>query len=242
MIYLFTDFGATDIYVGQVKAELARHAPAGAVIDLLHEAPVFRIEAGAHLLAALSERLPPGSVILAAVDPGVGTSRKPVVVRARESYFVGPDNGLLSVVAARSSDKAVWEISWRPQQLSCSFHGRDLFAPIAARLALGIFPSDALRPLAALEVRLHEGDLAEIVYIDHYGNAFTGLRADNAVPGSVLMIHDAGVPHAEVFAAAPAGKAFWYVNSVGLIEIACNRASAASALGLTVGDRVQIRA
>ncbi|MGH8664012.1 MAG: SAM hydrolase/SAM-dependent halogenase family protein [Burkholderiales bacterium] len=242
MIYLFTDFGAADIYVGQVKAELARHAPAVAVIDLLHEAPAFRVEAGAHLLAALSQRFAPGSVILAVVDPGVGTSRKPVVLRAQECYFVGPDNGLLSVVAARSRDNAVWEIVWRPETMSRSFHGRDLFAPIAARLALGIFPSDALRPLAALEVQLGETDLAEIVYIDHYGNATTGLRADAFARNAVLTLHEADVPHAEVFALAPAGEAFWYVNSVGLIEFACNRASAASVLGLAVGDSVKIRA
>ncbi|MPZ44429.1 MAG: hypothetical protein GEV05_13685 [Betaproteobacteria bacterium] len=243
MIYLVTDFGAADIYVGQVKAELARHAPAVAVVDLLHEAPAFRVEPGAHLLAALSQCCPPGSVILAVVDPGVGTSRKPVVLRARDSYFVGPDNGLLSVVAARSRDKAVWEIVWRPEALSRSFHGRDLFAPIAARLALGIFPSDALRPLAAFDVQLDEADLAEIVYIDHYGNAITGLRGDDVARNTplTLTIHGANVRHAEVFAAAPAGEAFWYVNSVGLVEIACNRVSAAARLGLAVGDSVHIR-
>jgi S-adenosylmethionine hydrolase len=241
VIYLFTDFGAADIYVGQVKAELVRHAPAVAVIDLLHEVPAFCVEAGAHLLAALSQRVAAGDVILAVVDPGVGTSRKPVVLRARDCYFVGPDNGLLSVVAARSSDTAVWEIVWQPETLSRSFHGRDLFAPIAARLALGIFPSDALRPLAALEVRLGEADLARIVYIDHYGNAITGLRGDALARAALLAIHAHEVPHAEVFAGAPAGKVFWYVNSLGLAEIACNRGSAAMALGLAVGDSVQVR-
>jgi S-adenosylmethionine hydrolase len=241
VICLFTDFGAADLYVGQVKAELVRHAPAVAVIDLLHEAPAFCVEAGAHLLAALSQRVAAGDVILAVVDPGVGTSRKPVVLRARDCYFVGPDNGLLSVVAARSSDPAVWEIVWQPETLSSSFHGRDLFAPIAARLALGIFPSDALRPLAALEVRLDEADLARIVYIDHYGNAVTGLRGDALARTALLAIHAHEVPHAEVFARVPAGQVFWYVNSLGLAEIACNRSSAAMALGLAVGDSVQVR-
>ena len=241
VIYLFTDFGATDIYVGQVKAELARHAPAVALVDLLHEAPAFRIESAAHLLCALSQRLPPNSIILSVVDPGVGTSRKPVVLRAHESYFVGPDNGLLSVMAARSRDQAVWEIVWRPERLSRSFHGRDLFAPIAAQLAVGGLPSDALCPLAALEVQLDEADLAEIVYIDHYGNAMTGLRGGNAASGAVLGIHGTEVAHAEVFADVLAGEALWYVNSVGLVEIACNRDSAAAKLRLAVGDRVQIR-
>jgi len=241
VIYLFTDFGAADTYVGQVKAELARYAPSVAVVDLLHEAPPFRIESAAHLLCALSQRFPPGSVGLAVVDPGVGTSRKPIVLRAQASYFVGPDNGLLSIVAARSPDNAVWEIAWRPAQLSRSFHGRDLFAPVAAQLAAGILPSDALRPLAALEVQLNEGDLGEIIYIDHYGNVMTGLRGENVASGAVLSIRGEDVAHAEVFAEALVGEAFWYVNSLGLVEIACNRASAAAKFGLAVGDHVQVR-
>lgn len=238
MIHLFTDFGAADLYVGQVKAELARHAPRVPVIDLLHEAPAFRIDASAHLLAALAARVPAGSTVLAVVDPGVGTSRKPVVVRAFESYFVGPDNGLLSVVAARSAGCELWEIVWRPENLSCSFHGRDLFAPIAARLAAGIFPSDALRMLPALDVTFGASDSAQIIYIDHYGNCMTGLRAGSVSADAVLRVRDARVSHADVFASVPFGELFWYVNSLGLVEIACNQASAAARLDCALGDEV----
>src|SRR5690606_12397555 len=136
-------------------------------------------------------------------DPGVGTSRKPVVLRAQACYFVGPDNGLLSVVAARSRDKAIREIVWRPQALSRSFHGRDLFAPVAARLALGTLPGDALSAPGAFDVQLNGADLAEIIYLDHYGNAFTGLRADAVARSALLTIQGADVPPAEVFAEAP---------------------------------------
>src|SRR5690606_4878696 len=113
---------------------------------------------------ALAQRLPAESITMAVVDPGVGTDRRAVVLQVDQRYFVGPDNGLLSVIAARSRSRSLWEIVWRPEVLSRSFHGRDLFAPIAARLALGIFPSDALRPIEALQVELGAGDLAEIVY------------------------------------------------------------------------------
>src|SRR5215510_10038563 len=102
MIFLFTDFGSADIYVGQVKAVLAERAPRVPVIDLLHDAPPFNIRAGAHLLAALSTRIPRGSVTMAVVDPGVGGRREAVAVLADGRWFVGPDNGLLSVLAARA--------------------------------------------------------------------------------------------------------------------------------------------
>jgi S-adenosyl-L-methionine hydrolase (adenosine-forming) len=238
VIYLFTDFGATDIYVGQVKAVLAQQAPGVPVVDLLHDVPPFQIEAGAHLLAALSQRMPPGAVTLAVVDPGVGTSRRAVVVHAGEHCFVGPDNGLLSVVAARSQASSCREIVWRPAALSRSFHGRDLFAPIAARIAAGTVPSDALGPACKLDVKLDANELAEIVYIDHYGNGMTGLRAGALASTAVLTMNGTRIRHAQVFAQAQPGAAFWYVNSIGLIEIACYQVNAATVIGFRVGDPV----
>src|SRR5262245_57403907 len=100
MIVLFTDFGADDLYVGQVKAALLSEFPAAVIVDLLHDAPNFRVEPSAHLLAALQERFPRGGVFLAVIDPGVGGAREAVVVQADGRWYVGPDNGLLSVVAA----------------------------------------------------------------------------------------------------------------------------------------------
>src|SRR5262245_2201721 len=124
MIFLFTDFGGADLYVGQVRAVLQQHAPKEAVIDLRHNAPVFNARAAAHLLAALAARLPKDSVTMAVVDPGVGGERQPLAVAADGRWFVGPDNGLLSVVAARAKKCEVSAIGWRPESLSASFHGR----------------------------------------------------------------------------------------------------------------------
>ncbi|MFN3717069.1 MAG: S-adenosyl-l-methionine hydroxide adenosyltransferase family protein, partial [Thiobacillus sp.] len=107
MIVLFTDFGTGDPYVGQVKAKLMLHAPRQLVVDLLHEAPDFNAHAGAHLLAALSAGFPAGTVFLAVVDPGVGMPRDGVVVLADGRWFVGPDNGLLSVIAARAANTQI---------------------------------------------------------------------------------------------------------------------------------------
>ena len=241
MLVLFTDYGGLDPYVGQVKAMLMRLAPSVPVIDLLHEVPAFNAHAGAILLAALAPRFPAGSVFLAVVDPGVGGGRQPVVMEADGRWFVGPDNGLLSIVAGRAKQVRYWRIDWQPEGLSASFHGRDLFAPVAAELAAQGLPETKLSPLAALQVQYDVGDVARIVYIDHYGNAWTGLREGPLYdPEGVFEIKGQKLARRRVFADAGKGELFWYVNSVGLVEIAANRASAASLLDLKVGDPVRL--
>ena len=235
-VCLFTDFGAADIYVGQVKAALAREAPGVAIIDLLHEAPAFNVRAGAHLLAALSSQIPAGSVTLAVVDPGVGGDRAAVALEIDGRWFVGPDNGLMSVLAARAAKTSVWRITWEPQNLAPSFHGRDLFAPVAAALARGEFPAGKAVRADRLQVEFGATDLGEIIYIDHYGNAYTGLRAHALPRDTRVVAGGASLAYARVFSAAPSGGTFWYANSVGLVEIAGNGCSAAAALGLAVGQ------
>ncbi|MCA1979317.1 MAG: SAM-dependent chlorinase/fluorinase [Thiobacillus sp.] len=239
MIVLFTDFGSRDPYVGQVKARLTELAPAQPVIDLLHEAPDFNPHAGAHLLAAFAGGFPPGAVFLAVVDPGVGTPRDAVVVLAGGRWFVGPDNGLLSVLAARAKDTQIWRVVWRPETLSATFHGRDLFAPIAAAIARGEFPADKLSPLDKLAVEFDPGDLARVIYVDHYGNAWTGVRS---VPANA-RVSAAGVAfkHSDSFGFVGRGEGFWFMNSVGLLELAVNRGNAAEKHGLKVGDPVDVQ-
>lgn len=239
MIILFTDFGAHDPYVGQMKARLVQHAPAHQLIDLLHDVPDFNPHAGAHLLAGFADSFPLGSVFLAVVDPGVGTQREAVVMLAGGRWFVGPDNGLLSVVQLRQVDSRLWRISWRPNELSATFHGRDLFAMIAAEIARGDFPDDKLVPIDHLNVAFDAGDLARIIYIDHFGNAWTGVRG---------VLHDAHVSvagetfkHSESFGFVDKGAGFWFINSVGLLELAVNRGSAAAQYRLKVGDPVQVQ-
>jgi len=241
MIVLFTDFGADDIYVGQLKAALLEHlSPGGVIVDLLHSVPRYQVPAGAHLLAALQSRFPAGAVFVGVVDPGVGTSRDAVVLRADEKWYVGPDNGLLSVVGARATGSRVWRIVWRPQELSASFHGRDVFAPVAALIAENRLPSDRMREVDALTVQLGAEDLSEVMYIDHYGNALTGLRATSVTRTATIVVRGHRLSYAPVFAEAPAGGAFWYENSIGLVEIAANLADAAALLGIKVGDAVTV--
>lgn len=239
MIVLFTDFGHRDPYVGQIKARLAEHAPTQLVVDLLHEVPDFNPHAGAHLLAAFASGFPPGSVFLAVVDPGVGTPRDAVVVLTGGRWFVGPDNGLLSVLAARHTDTRLWRITWQPDGVSATFHGRDVFAQIAAEIASGEFPTDKLAALDKLVVEFDVGDLARVIYLDHFGNAWTGMRG---VPNDA-RVSAAGVPfkHSESFGFVGKGEGFWFNNSVGLLELAVNRGSAAAEYGLKVGDPVKVQ-
>jgi S-adenosylmethionine hydrolase len=244
MIVLFTDFGADDIYVAQVKAVLLRHAHPGTVIaDLLHSVPNFDARAGAHLLAALQVWFPPGAVFFAVVDPGVGSTRDAIVMEAGGRWYVGPDNGLLSVIAARSTRAVTSRIVWRPDVASASFHGRDLFAPVAAWLsngAQGGVLAGKLEETAGLSVRLDARDLAEVIYCDHYGNIFTGLRAGSVPRNATIKAGKHRLSWARVFAEAPAHGGFWYENSIGLIEIAVSGGNAAVQLGLRVGDAVDV--
>ncbi len=235
MIFLFTDFGAADIYVGQVKAVLQQRAPREPIIDLLHDAPAFNAKAGAHLLAAFAAHFPKGSVTLAVVDPGVGGAREPVAVLADGRWLVGPDNGLISVAAARAKKCEVHSIGWKPESLSASFHGRDLFAPVAALLARGDRKAAKLKK-AALAVTFGANDLGEVIYADHFGNLITGLRAGNVPRDRGLTINGRTIRHARVYSEVKAGELFWYENSLGLVEVAANSASAQQVLGSKPGS------
>jgi S-adenosylmethionine hydrolase len=240
MLVLVTDFGLAGPYTGQMKAVLHRLAPGVPVIDLFADAPSRNPKAAAYLLAAYAAWFPPGSVFLAVIDPGVGGARAPLVVEADGRRYVGPDNGLFELVRRRAREVLVAEITWRPELLSASFHGRDLFAPVAAMLARGDSPAAEPRPPEFGRRAQWPDDLAEIVYVDHYGNALTGLRAASLAPDAVLVAGGRRILRAHTFSAVPAGAALWYENSNGLAEIAVNLGRAADALGLAIGSAVAL--
>lgn len=237
-IFLFSDFGSTDLYVGQVEAVVDRFAPGVRVITLLNHAPQFDVKASAHLLAALAKQVARGHVLLAVVDPGVGSDRDGIVVRIDGRTYVGPDNGLMSVIWQRAAVKSAWRIADHAPGAAVSFHGRDVFAPVAAAVATGEFPNENMKAIPAPTTLLPSDDLAEIIYIDHYGNAMTGLRGEGLPITREICLRRMKIPHARVFSDAPAGKPFWYVNSIGLVELAMPGDSAAKMLGLRVGQSV----
>jgi hypothetical protein len=135
----------------------------------------------------------------------------------------------------------VWRITARPAGASPSFHGRDVFAPIAAAVATDDFPNESVEPAAGLAGSFGADDLAEVIYVDHFGNAFTGIRARGIPPARWLVANGREIPHARVFAEATPGTTFWYENSSGLVEIAMNQGDAAGELALAVGTPVAWR-
>jgi S-adenosyl-L-methionine hydrolase (adenosine-forming) len=238
MIVLCTDFGLGGPYVGQVKAVLARAAPGVPVVDLFADLPPFQPKLAAYLLAAYGKAFMAGDVILAVVDPGVGSARAALAIEADQRWYVGPDNGRFEIVLRRARAARCWAIDWRPAAMSATFHGRDLFAPVAARLAQGEPP-----PGAPAEPGRHPkwpDDLAEIVYVDHFGNAMTGLRAAALPDGAVLELAGVRIARARTFADLPPGGLLWYANANGLAEIAAHRASAAARLCAAPGSALAV--
>lgn len=235
MIVLFTDYGVTGPYTGQLEIMLRGRAPDTPVINLCADVQRQNPKAAAYLLAALRQSLSEPAVWLCVVDPGVGTwTDQPVMLNLDGRWFVGPDNGLFDIVGRRARQCSGYVIRWRPDVLSTSFHGRDLYAPVAAELAQGRHPAAE----ACNWQPRHQwpDDLNEVIYIDAFGNAMTGMRAASLDPGAELIINGNTLGHAATFANVAPGAAFWYENSNGLVEIAVNQGSAEDELELEVGN------
>lgn len=237
--FLFTDYGLRGPYIGQVQAVLFRLAPRLKVINLLADAPRNNPRAAAYLLASLIADLPEDAILFCVVDPGVGTGKdRPVLLNLDGRRLVGPHNGLFDIVAARADKIAAFEITWRPARLSNSFHGRDLYAPVCARLA-----NNAAIPQKPFDWQAaHDWppDLYEVIYIDHFGNCMSGIRAGQLSAASILRVGPARIRQAPTFAKVPPGQAFWYANANRLIEIAVNQGNAARQLRLNISDPIGI--
>ncbi len=237
-IALFTDFGEAGPYLGQMEMVLRAAGVTQPVVRLQSDAPAFDPRASAWLLAALVRQAPAPTLFLGVVDPGVGGERRPLLVGVDRHWFVGPDNGLFSRVVAEGDRCSIRVIDWRPERLSGSFHGRDLFAPVAAMVATG-------RPVPGHPVASLVGDdwpaeLAQVIYIDVYGNACTGLRAEAMGRERVVVAGGRRITYARTFSEVPEGSAFWYANSLGLVEIAVNQGRADVELGLAIGSPVAV--
>jgi S-adenosylmethionine hydrolase len=234
MIILFTDFGLEGPYTGQVQAVLQQQAPGVPVISLFADLTPFDIQAAAYLLPAYAAGFPPDSVFICVVDPGVGGVRPGGLVSADGRWYVGPDEGLFAILTRRARHVECWELP-HPATASPSFHARDVFAPLAARLARdGRFGAGPVASTAGARPEWPD-ELLQVVYIDRYGNAITGTRAMAVTGAATLNINGHVLSRARTFTDMPSGTAFWYANSSGLVEIAVNRGRADRLLDIAVG-------
>ena len=256
IVCLFTDFGVRDAYVAQMKGAILSVDAGLTIVDLNHEVPAFNVRQAAYLLEASSRYLPAGSIVVTVVDPGVGTERRPVLCGTRSGrWFVGPDNGVLTHVLASQGLCEAYELTetvYFRSPVSATFHGRDMFGPVAAHLACGVSPSkfgsrvETLNTLPFNSARV-VGDFVagEIVHVDHYGNIVTNVTPDllsGLQVGRDLAFAIAGrrwtAPFCATYGTQPAGSLITLVSSGGTLEIACTEGSAAARVKAGAGDAI----
>ncbi|WP_038055099.1 SAM hydrolase/SAM-dependent halogenase family protein [Thermus amyloliquefaciens] len=254
-VFFLSDFGLEDPYVGVVKAVLWARAPGVPVLDLAHGLPPQDLRRAAYALFEALPYLPEGAVVLAVVDPGVGTSRRAIAALGRR-FYVGPDNGLFTLAWLLDPPMRAHEIAFisppRPAGIlpppgwapgGHTFHGRDLFAPAAAHLALGL-PLEGLGPqlppegLRRLPLSLSQGPEGEVLTFDRFGNAITTLL--RAPVGGWVEVGGRRVAIRHTFGEVGMGEAVAYLGSAGLLEVAVNRGSARETLGLEEGMPVRL--
>ena len=237
-VFFLSDFGCEDPYAGVVRAVITSRAPGAEVRDLAHDLPPGDLRRGAYALYQALPYLPRGAVVLAVVDPGVGSERRTLAVEAGGWLLVVPDNGLLTLVAQRWPPGAAVVLPV-PEGASATFHGRDVFAPAAAALAKGV-PLARLgrgtdpRGLVRLPVSLTRGREGEVLTFDRFGNVVTTLVGPPP-PGAVLRVGGVEAPCRRTFADVPEGEPVCYQGSAGLIELAVNRGSARERYALKEG-------
>jgi S-adenosyl-L-methionine hydrolase (adenosine-forming) len=259
VITLLTDFGTEDYFVGAMKGVILTRSPQAVVVDITHAIPPQDVQAGAFMLSAVYADFPAGSIHLAVVDPGVGSDRRPILVEAADYLFVGPDNGLFSIVLDRDPAAQVRHLlnaNYFLQDRGSSFHGRDIFAPVAAALAEGVPPAD-LGPILRDPVRigfaeskiLADGTLAgRVVHVDHFGNCVTNLAWEKLQPLLTTQSFCLRVKECEIRqlfrsyseAAGDPGPPFLIAGSAGFLEISLCCSSAARELNIGVGEPVQL--
>lgn len=258
IITLTTDFGDRDPYVGVMKGVILSITPEAIIVDITHHVPPQNVHEAAYVLSSAISYFPAGSIHVAVVDPGVGTERRPVVVRTDRAFYVAPDNGLLTPILQRERVLEAVHLTndtyWLPH-VSHTFHGRDIFAPVAAYLARGV-------PLNALGVALSPDDLVRlewtqphtlpdgsvegmVVHIDHFGNIITNIPAHLLADPAETWIFEVGGRHVQglkrAYAEVQVGEPLALIGSNGTLEFSVREGNAAALWGVQVGEKVRAR-
>lgn len=259
MIALFTDFGTHDAYVAQLKGAILSIHPTVQLVDLTHEVRAFDVRAAAYLLDAAARYFPAGTIFVAVVDPGVGTTRLPLLLVTRaDKFYLGPDNGLFTWVIAREQIKEAYVLTQSAYflpQVSATFHGRDIFGPVAAHLARGVEPAQfgprcesVVQLPYAQPQRQGETITGEVLHLDHFGNIITNipsaLLTDFAHGQRItctIAAHTESLPFVPTYGAGPPGQLVCLINSNGAFEVALPGGAASSRLDVKAGDRVLLQ-
>ena len=260
MIALFTDFGTRDAYVAQLKGAIVCINPHAVVLDLNHAVGQFDIRQAAYLLERSAAYFPAATIFVAVIDPGVGSTRRPLLLHTdANKFYVGPDNGLFTGVLAREGYRAAYTLQetvyYRLPDVSVTFHGRDIFGPVAAHLSLGVLPAcfgpcvTDLVTLPAPRLSVHgEGIEGELLHIDHFGNLLTNIPPDLLTPirpGQHLSVTLRGttvtLPFCTTYADAQPGEFVCLLSSNAEFEIACVQGSAADCFAAQVGETIILR-
>lgn len=256
MIALLTDFGLKDPYVGQMKAVCLQHAPGAELVDISHDVAAFNIIQAGFFLAASLPYFREGTVFACVVDPGVGTSRKIALVEQQGRFFLAPDNGLLSLILARDVPTEAYDATPADAPASNTFHGRDIFAVLAARLAMGEAPQEMARPMRPKALVTSDWSrtsrsggalVTSVLHIDRFGNCILNLplhawQETIASWGSAELVHPRRQPltPGPSYGSLPQGGLGLLEGSQGYYELAVNRGSAARRVGLAIGDLVRL--
>ncbi len=255
LITLTTDFGLKDAFVGTMKGVILGVNPKVGIVDLSHGIPPQDITAAALVLSGAAPFFPAGTIHVAVVDPGVGSERRPLLIQSEREFFVGPDNGIFSLVMKGRKPRQIVELSkdtYHLKPTSSTFHGRDIFAPVAAQLSLGLSPKklgtlveDFFR-LPWPEVITTERSIqGEVIYVDGFGNLITNIQEDTLAPFprnklstkiGQLKIHGLSAS----YSAVREGDVVAVINSWRFLEIAVRNGSAANHTGKSVGAPVEI--
>ncbi|MEM3730280.1 MAG: S-adenosyl-l-methionine hydroxide adenosyltransferase family protein [Candidatus Bathyarchaeia archaeon] len=257
IITLTTDFGLRDPYVAEMKAVILDINPNATIIDISHEVEKFNIKMGAYILASAAPYFPKGTIHVAVVDPGVGTERRPIIIEAKNSFFAGPDNGLMVLAAKSQGIKRIYEISNRKfmrHEISSTFHGRDIFAPAAAHLSKGVSPQeigpevkDIVVPEFAQVIKRGNMLVGEVLYIDGFGNIvtnFTVRELEQLKGKDALQIGLRGlklnVKLCKAYGDVKPQEPLAIIGSHNFLELSLNQGDAAKTFKTKVGDKITL--
>jgi S-adenosylmethionine hydrolase len=240
ILTLITDFGLSDHYVGSMKGVILGICPRARIVDISHEVSPYAIAEGAFLIAQAYGSFPRGTVHVVVVDPGVGSARRPILAKAAGQYFIAPDNGVLGIIFAREKHKVrvISNERYFRHPVSRTFHGRDIFAPVAAHLANGVAPAK-IGPVIGDYARPDFEKAGVVLKVDRFGNVITSFRVAAAAQ---LIIGQTKVTRlVNNYTEARPGELVIIVGSSGYLEVSINQGSAAKKIGCRCGDACQIR-